>query len=115
MKIIQQPILIQTTPEELESLCHTLYVGGSRAIKGIVGTSECMERYRSRMSEEVLSTMGAKNYIHTMERRILEHRTYVGMIAEQLKKLDEKTYNKLMDALSEQGLDELRKNIEDEK
>lgn len=113
MKIIQQPILIQTTPEELESLCHTLYVGGSRAIAELYDMERRMERYQMEISDRDRTEQGVRRFIELIEDRMTSHETYIGMVAKQLKKLNEEKFEKLMKSLSERGFDELRENIEE--
>lgn len=112
MKIIQQPILIQTTSEELESLCHTLYTGGSRTIADLYDMEKRMERYQMEMSDRDRTEQGVRKFIEIMEDRIISHKVYIGMVAKQLKKLNEEKFDKLMKSLSERGFDELRENIE---
>lgn len=113
MKIVQQSILIETTPEELESLCHTLYVGGSRTIAELYDMERRRGRYQMEMSDRDRTEQGVRSFIELIESRITSHKAYIGMVAKQLKKLNEEKFEKLMKSLSERGFDELRENIEE--
>lgn len=107
MKIVQQSILIETSPRELEELVMVLYSVGLRDVKAL-------SKLEKRLDELGRDFMDRDRRAKSEEWTIAEissKKKYLKMVYRQLKKLDVKKCQKILRDLKEYRLNDLHDGL----